>query len=88
MKSLNRFTPLVRTRRSSGGFPAVYKCSAMVEAVIDSGSGYTSALSLSLESFGGESGCRVVVDETESSTSDVLDGVGEVPRGEDDEVEV
>jgi hypothetical protein len=42
-----------------------------------SGSGYTEASRIS---FGGESTVNVVVDDTESSTSDALDGVGELER--------
>ncbi len=38
---------------------------------------------LSLLSVGGVSGCKVVDDDTESSISDVLDGVGEVSRSGD-----
>jgi len=41
---------------------------------------------LSLASLGGDpSGNRVVVDETESSMSDVVDGVGELARSEFDD---
>src|SRR6266536_4669543 len=80
MKSLNLLTPLVRISRSSGGSPAVNICSSMVSDVIVSGSGY---MAPSLVSFGGDSGCKVVDDETESSISDVLEGVGEVERSGD-----
>ena len=52
----------------------------MVSDVIVSGSGY---MAPSLVSFGGDSGCKVVDDETESSISDVLEGVGEVERSGD-----
>jgi len=45
--------------------------------VIVSGSGKTA---LSLLSFGGDSGFNVVVDDMESSASDVLEGVGELAR--------
>lgn len=76
MKSLRRFTPLVRTRRSSGGLPAVSKWSWIVSEVIVSGSGY---IGPSCPSWG-ESACKVVVVDTESSTSEVLDGVGDVER--------
>lgn len=76
MKSLNRFTPLVRMRRSNGGFPAVNRWSSIVLDVMVSGSGYEGP---SCPSFG-ESACRVVVDDMESSTSDVLEGVGDVER--------
>lgn len=50
---------------------------SIVPAVIVSGSGYTDP---SRRSFGGESTRNVVVDDTESSMSDVLDGVGELER--------
>jgi len=48
----------------------------MVLAVMVSGSGYDGPSRPSL----GESVCKVVVDDIESSTSDVLDGVGDVER--------
>jgi len=76
MKSLSRLTPLVRIRRSNGGFPAVNRWSSMVSAVIVSGSGY---IDPSWPPFG-ESLCKVVVEDIESSTSDVEDGVGDVDR--------
>ena len=50
-----------------------------------SGSGYTVP---SLLSFGGDSGCNVADDETESSWSEVLDGVGEPARRDESEVEL
>lgn len=52
-------------------------CSSMVSDVIVSGSAYTGP---SRVSFGGDSGCKVVEDETESSMSDVFEGVGELDR--------
>ena len=52
----------------------------MVSEVIVSGSGYTGP---SRVSFGGDSGCKVVEDETESSMSDVFEGVGELERSGD-----
>jgi hypothetical protein len=52
---------------------------------IVSGSGYTVS---SLLSLGGDSGCNVVDEETESSWSEVLDGVGELARREESEVEL
>ena len=64
MKSLSLLTPLVRINRSSGGSPAVNRRSPIVSDDIVSGSGYTVP---SLLSFGGDSGCKVVDDETESS---------------------
>lgn len=39
-------------------------------------------------SFGGESGCSVVDDDMESSGSETFDGVGEVPRIDDELVVV
>lgn len=48
----------------------------MVLEVMVSGSGYKGPSCPSL----GESVCNVVVDDMESSTSDVLDGVGDVER--------
>ena len=77
MKSLSLFTPLVLINRSSGGSPAVKRCSSNVSIVIVSGSGYNEA---SRESFGGESGCKVVLEEIESSISEILEGVGELAR--------
>lgn len=50
-----------------------------------SGSGYTDPSRLSV---GGDSGCNVVDEETESSWSEVLDGVGELARSDEFEVEV
>lgn len=64
MKSLNLLTPLVRTNRSRGGSPAVNRRSSIVSEDIVSGSGYIVS---SRTSFGGDSGCRVVDDDTESS---------------------
>ena len=60
----------------------------MVDAVIVSGSGYIGVSFGSLESLGGESGCNVVDEDIESSASERLDGVGEVPRSGEGEVEV
>lgn len=54
---------------------------SIVSEVMVSGSGYTVP---SLESFGGDSGCRVVEEETESSMSDTLDGVGDCDRNEEE----
>lgn len=53
--------------------------SSIVLAVIVSGSGYTEPSRLSL---GGDSGYNVVVEETESSISETLEGVGELARSE------
>jgi hypothetical protein len=77
MKSLNLLTPLVRIRRSRGGSPAVKMWSPIVSDVMVSGSGYKVP---SLISAGGDSGCNVVEEDTESSISDRLDGVGDSDR--------
>jgi hypothetical protein len=61
----------------------VKRWSPIVDAVMVSGSGYTAVSFESLESLGSESGCSVVDEDTESSASDKLDGVGELPcKGE------
>lgn len=85
MKSLNLFTPLVRIKRSSGGSPAVNRRSSIVSEDIVSGSGYIVSSRIS---FGGDSGCRVVDDDTESSWSDVFDGVGELARSDESRLEL
>jgi hypothetical protein len=77
MKSLNRLTPLVRIKRSSGGSPAVNRFSSIVSVLMVSGSGKTG---LSWLCVGGESGLSVVEEETDSSASDIVDGVGELAR--------
>jgi len=62
----------------------VNKWSSMVSAVIVSGSGYTE---FSRASFGGESGFRVAEDDTDSSFSELFEGVGDSAR-EVDSVEL
>ena len=59
--------------------------SAIVSDDIVSGSGYILSSRLSL---GGESGCKVVEDDIESSRSDIFDGVGELARSVDSDVEL
>ena len=81
MKSLKRFTPLVRIRISTGGSPAVYILWSSVSAVIVSGLGRTEAPVASLRLVcGGDPGGSVVVEDTESSCSSkrVTEGEGEV----------
>lgn len=94
MKSLNLSTPDVRIRRSKGGKLAVNMWSFMVSEVIVSGSGYvslrnflssptsssSSSSSIASGYGGGESGCRVVEEDMESSVSEVAPDEGEWER--------
>jgi hypothetical protein len=75
MKSLSLTTPLVRINKSSGGQPAVYMFASIVSAVIVSAFWYIAPLEV-----GGDSGCNVADDDTESSTSSEReeDGAGDV----------
>lgn len=90
MKSLRRFTPLVRIRRSSGGFPAVNRCASTVAAVMLSGSGYVGSSGFGASELSTESGWSVALEEMESSSSapgtSIL--VGEASRGGEDDVDV
>lgn len=86
MKSLNRLTPLVRMNMSSGGHPAVYVWLLIVSAVIVSLSLNWGVFVFPLGAARGESGFRVV-DDMESSTSDLEVGSGDVSRSDDDEVD-
>jgi len=76
MKSLSLSTPLVRTKRSSGGLPAVYMWLVIVSAVMVSAFGYMVTPPAPSDFRGGESGCSVVVDEAESSRSSDRDEGG------------
>lgn len=70
MKSLRRSTPLVRTKSSSGGSDAVYMWSLRVSVVMDSGLGRWLVDEERVRRLGeGESGGRVVDDESPASSS-------------------
>jgi hypothetical protein len=56
--------------------------------VIVSGSGYIGLSLASPEPCRGESGCSVVDEDIESSASEALEGVGELPRNGDEDFEV
>lgn len=67
MKSLSLSTPLVRTKMSKGGSPAVYMWFVIISAVMVSGSGRFAGLD-KLRADGDSGWCSVAEEETESST--------------------
>lgn len=85
MKSLRRMTLLVRMNISSGGQSAVYIWLLIVLTVIDSGSFNATVLPFFWGVVWGESGFKVVVEDTESSTSDLAPGSGEDSRSDVEE---
>lgn len=75
MKSLSLSTPLVRTKMSRGGSPAVYMWLVNISEVMVSGSGRFAGLD-KLRDDGDSGWCSVAEEETESSTATSAGDVG------------